>query len=125
VLCVALSSKLSMGYSTAHQAAALVRDKFPDRLVEVLDSRQAIILHCFTVFRSPCRSLRRRGRKAAVRSDAGSSGDQATRRLCRHAGNAGIPGARRSHRQGRLYAGKPDPDQTHPHPQWWGSDAAE
>jgi DegV family protein with EDD domain len=47
VLCVALSSKLSMGYSTACQAADMVRAEFPDRLIEVLDSRQATISQGF------------------------------------------------------------------------------
>ncbi|MGC9520752.1 MAG: DegV family protein [Anaerolineae bacterium] len=47
VLCVSLSSKLSMGYSTACQAAEMVRDEFPDRLVEVLDSRQVTISQGF------------------------------------------------------------------------------
>jgi len=41
VLYVALSSKLSSAYNTANQAAERVRDEFPDRLVEVLDSRLA------------------------------------------------------------------------------------
>jgi fatty acid-binding protein DegV len=44
---VALSSKLSMGYSTACQAADMVRDEFPDRPVKVLDSWQATISQGF------------------------------------------------------------------------------
>lgn len=47
VLCVALSSELSAGYSVACQAADLVREEFPDRLVEVVDSRQATITQGF------------------------------------------------------------------------------
>lgn len=49
VLCVALSSKLSGGYSTACQAAKIVQEEFPDRIVEVLDSRQATISQGFVV----------------------------------------------------------------------------
>lgn len=47
VLCVALSSKLSMGYNTACQAAEMVQDELPDRLVEVLDSQQVTISQGF------------------------------------------------------------------------------
>lgn len=47
VLYVALSSKLSSAYNTANQAAERVRDEFPDRLVEVLDSRLAAISQGF------------------------------------------------------------------------------
>jgi DegV family protein with EDD domain len=47
MLCVALSSKLSMGYSKACQAADMVRDEFPNRLVEVLHCRQATISQGF------------------------------------------------------------------------------
>ena len=47
VLCVALSSKLSGGYSTACQAAKIVQEEFPDRSVEVLDSRQVTISQGF------------------------------------------------------------------------------
>lgn len=46
-LCVALSSKLSMGYNTACEAAKMVQDEFPDRHVQVLDSRQATISQGF------------------------------------------------------------------------------
>jgi len=49
VLCVALSSKLSGGYSTACQAAKIVQEEFPDRSVEVLDSRQVTISQGFVV----------------------------------------------------------------------------
>ena len=47
VLDVALSSKLSAGYSTARHAANLVREEFPDRIIEVLDSEQATITQGF------------------------------------------------------------------------------
>lgn len=47
VLCVALSSKLSSGYNTATQAAAMVRNEFPDRQIVVLDSQQATISQGF------------------------------------------------------------------------------
>jgi DegV family protein with EDD domain len=47
LLCVTLSSKLSMAYSAACQAAKMVRDEFPDRRVEVLDSKQATICQGF------------------------------------------------------------------------------
>jgi len=47
VLYVALSSKLSSGYSTARQAAKIVQEEFPDRIVEVLDSQQATITQGF------------------------------------------------------------------------------
>lgn len=47
VLCVALSSRLSTGYSAARQAAEMVRNEFPDRLVEVLDSQLATISQGF------------------------------------------------------------------------------
>jgi DegV family protein with EDD domain len=47
VLHVALSSKLSSGYSTASHAAVMVRDEFPDRQVVVLDSQQATITQGF------------------------------------------------------------------------------
>ncbi len=44
---VALSSKLSGGYSTACQAAKIVQEEFPDRIVAVLDSGQATISQGF------------------------------------------------------------------------------
>jgi len=47
VLYVALSSKLSGGYSTARHAAKIVREAFADRIIEVLDSRQATISQGF------------------------------------------------------------------------------
>jgi len=47
VLYVALSSKLSGGYSTACQAAKIAQESFPDRIVEVLDSQQATISQGF------------------------------------------------------------------------------
>ena len=47
VLYVALSSKLSGGYSTACQAANIVKEEFPDRIVEVLDSQLATISQGF------------------------------------------------------------------------------
>ena len=49
VLCVTLSSKLSSGYNTATQAAALVKNEFPDRQIIVLDSQQATISEGFLV----------------------------------------------------------------------------
>ncbi|HWR65764.1 MAG TPA: DegV family protein [Bellilinea sp.] len=49
VLYVALSSKLSGGYSTACQAAKIVQEEFPDRIVEVLESQQATISQGFVV----------------------------------------------------------------------------
>ena len=47
VLCVALSSKLSSGYSTACYAAKMVQEEFPDRIIEVMDSQQATISQGF------------------------------------------------------------------------------
>ena len=47
VLCVVLSSRLSSGYSTASQAADLVRYEFPEHQVVVLDSLQATISQGF------------------------------------------------------------------------------
>ena len=47
VLCIALSSKLSMGHSTATQAANLAQKDFPGRVVIVLDSQQATISEGF------------------------------------------------------------------------------
>ena len=47
VLYVALSSKLSGGYSTACQAANIVKEEFPDRIIEVLDSQLATISQGF------------------------------------------------------------------------------
>ena len=47
VLCVALSNKLSSGYNTATQAAAMIREDFPDRQIVVLDSLQATISQGF------------------------------------------------------------------------------
>ena len=47
VLYVALSSKLSSGYSTACHAAKIVQEEFPGRIVEVLDSQQATITQGF------------------------------------------------------------------------------
>ena len=47
VLYVALSSKLSGGYSTACQAANIIKEEFPDRIVEVLDSQLATISQGF------------------------------------------------------------------------------
>ena len=47
VLYVALSSKLSSGYSTACHAAKMVQEEFPDRIVEVMDSQLATISQGF------------------------------------------------------------------------------
>jgi len=47
VLYVALSGKLSAGYSTASHAAKIVQEAFPGRIVEVLDSQQATITQGF------------------------------------------------------------------------------
>jgi DegV family protein with EDD domain len=47
VLYVSLSSKLSSGYSTACHAAKMVKEEFPDRIVEVLDSQLATISQGF------------------------------------------------------------------------------
>ena len=47
VLYVALSSKLSSGYSTACHAAKMVQEEFPDRIIEVLDSQLATISQGF------------------------------------------------------------------------------
>ena len=41
ILYVALSSKLSMGYNTACQAAEMVQKEFPDQPIGVFDSKQA------------------------------------------------------------------------------------
>lgn len=49
VLYVALSSKLSSGYSTACHAAKMVQEEFPDRIVEVLDSQFATMSQGFMV----------------------------------------------------------------------------
>lgn len=75
VLCVALSSKLSMGYNTACQAAEMVQDEFPDCLVEVLDSRQATISQGFVAIAAaraaaegkPLPEVRRAGEEAKQR----------------------------------------------------------
>jgi len=47
ILCITLSSKLSMAYGTACQAAELIRGNFPDRQIEVFDTRQAAISQGF------------------------------------------------------------------------------
>ena len=49
VFYVALSSKLSGGYSTACQAAKIVQEDFPGCIVEVLDSQQVTISQGFIV----------------------------------------------------------------------------
>lgn len=52
VLCITLSSKLSMGYSSACLAAEKTSTQFPDRAIEVLDSRKAAIAEGFVVIRA-------------------------------------------------------------------------
>jgi len=47
VLYVGLSSKLSSGYNTACYAAKMVREEFPDRIIEVMDSQLVTISQGF------------------------------------------------------------------------------
>jgi DegV family protein with EDD domain len=47
VLLVSLSSKLSSGYNTALMAARQLHDDYPDRSIEIMDSRQATITEGF------------------------------------------------------------------------------
>jgi DegV family protein with EDD domain len=76
VLYVALSSKLSGGYSTACQAAKIAQESFPDRIVEVLDSQQATISQGFVVMAAaraaaqgkPLAEVRRAAEEAKQRS---------------------------------------------------------
>ena len=75
VLYVALSSKLSSGYSTACHAAKMVQEEFPDRIVEVLDSQFATMSQGFMVMAAaraakqgkPLAEVRRAGEEAKRR----------------------------------------------------------
>jgi DegV family protein with EDD domain len=75
VLYVALSSKLSSGYSTAYHAAKMVQEEFPDRIVEVLDSQFATMSQGFMVMAAaraakqgkPLAEVRRAGEEAKRR----------------------------------------------------------
>ncbi len=77
-------------------------EEFPDRIIEVMDGQLVTISQGFGM--------------AAARAAAGGRSlfgvMQVTREasqacwLSRYAGNAGIPGTRRAHRQSRLYVGK-------------------
>jgi len=69
VLCVALSNKLSSGYNTATQAAAMIREDFPDR--RDCGTGQSASNH-FTGFRGDCCCTRSSIRKKLAGGAPGS-----------------------------------------------------
>lgn len=69
VLYVALSSKLSSGYSTACYAAKMVQEEFPDRIIEVMDSQLATISQGFVAM-AAARSAKQGKPLAEVRQAA-------------------------------------------------------